>query len=333
MRIGNISSGTITRIDTGSPKFSLEKGTTFSGKVVSIQDGKADILLLNGRSITARISQDIQLPLDVILDFEVTWAENSTIFIKPSESAIPLEHQGLPSLLSALGIKPDEESISFVENGKFQFGKNINMLMEMLKDGDSKDLYLYMKNSMLKPDELAAYMKDCNVKGQTEFLKWMENLFNNIKGNSPENKMYLSIAGNMLKGIMLQATNNLPITFIPIPLFFNSIPYPGEIWIEQDSGGEGKSGESLIIRIFADTPSGRIEASIGYDGSYLNIGIYCPHEISSLFTSHLNELKESISALSIGIKSINVSDLKESTSFTGLAKKYVKPLKPVNIKV
>lgn len=312
-----------------------QKGQMFMGRVLSITDGIVDIKTAGGSIIKAYAENGVELPSNANVNFEVVDSSKDKLVIRPLLGGLggaAGERDMLIGMLSGFGIDPTPENISFLKDGGFMLGKNVEKLMALLSQEGKQGEVNVIKDIFVKPGELLNYLKD--FEGGDKFLKMVETLISSIGRDDANSKSYGSISANILKGLSIQINNDLPLFLIPVPMYFEDQPLHGEIWIEKDGTVE-KEGKSIIyIHLLTDTQSfGRIEADIRSDGYDMGLDIYCRKDVLPLFEKYTGDLKKNIRELGLNVMDINLSELKKNRNFLDFAYKYVKPFTPVDIRV
>jgi hypothetical protein len=336
MKIQPGSGNIINSINTGQGREAgrLEVGHAFWGRVVSIQDGSAQILTNMG-SIKAQIAgENVSLPLNTSMVFKIVDSTKDTIVIKTMQQDVQInmsKEQLFMGLLDSLGIEPSPANVDFLKNGGFSFGKNIEKLITTLLMDNNENDAANLKNIMIRPSELGQYIK--GFESGDRFLSIIDMMLKAAAGDRTNPKLYEGLAANVLKGLSIQINHDFPLFFIPVPMYFENEPHHGEIWLEK--GSKGNDSEDIVyIHILMDTPHfGRIEGDIRNLNSEIILDIYCIKDTMPVFEKYLDDLKSRIVNLGYNVMGLNLHELTKPRNFTDFAKNYVKPFIPLDIKV
>lgn len=311
----------------------FQKGQAFSGRIVSINGNVVEINT-GGVNIKAYSKGNIGLPMNIQMNFEVVESSRDMLVIRPLETgaAVPVSKDAIiAGLLDSMGVEPSPSSVSFLKDGEFILGRNIEKLLASLDMEGREDAVQNIKDILIKPGELSEYIKNFEDNGR--LLKMLDALFKYGRSDNMNSKSYTGILGDMVKGLTIQINHDFPLFFIPVPMYADNQPMHGELWIEKD-GKAGTDRESpLLIHLLVDTPSlGRVEADILSMGKDLSLVLYCRKDIVPLFEKYSPVIKERISGLGLIIRECNVSELKKPRSFIDFAQLYAKPFTPLDVR-
>lgn len=313
----------------------LLKGQVFSGRVVSSEGDIYNIRTSTGGNLKAYGSGKLELPVNTQLVFEVLDSSRDMIVIRPvqgNQAGYVSGTEMLVGLLESLGIEPLPENISFLKDGGYAFGRNIEKLMKVISQEKGQDEAAGLKSIMIKPGALADYIK--SFEGEEKFLNLLEALVRSAGGDGTSSRLSGNLSAGLLKGLTIQINHDYPLFLIPVPLYFEDKPCHGEIWIEDEGAGNHEAESLFSIHILIDTPSfGRIEGDIKSSGMAMNLDIYCGKEVIPLFQRYAGDLEDRISELGLKLTGFGVFELKRSRGFMDFVQKYVRPFTPIDVRV
>jgi hypothetical protein len=342
-------------------EYSLKEGMSILGKIVSLDKGDAELMLLNGETIKATIAKDVDLPISTPIQFEVVEAKEDSIILRPKliDPAItdaegnnePISKERVThGIVSALNINDTPQNIKLLNNLKpCSIAENIYKMLNVLSSDEHTDSNISdIKDSFfISKDKLEEYIKEFNnaqvdnevgmtkelgIKGKQ--LKYgmeklvgdIDKLLSNIKKSNIPKEEYAHISTELLKELSIQRSHPFPLFFIPIPLFFNNHFYPSEICIEKDGENEDGEGNTFIYLFINTNHLENIEVDIASTPHGLDINLYCKKRFIDLFKDNMDELKLKLNTTpSINLNSFNVLELKKERTVQDLFKKYIKP--------
>lgn len=309
---------------------SFQKGMTFAARVLSFSKGIMNIKLPQGMVIRAFAEEGINLPADTNVTFEVLENKDGILILKPvfyeteAQSPIGTKEEIIIGFLNDIGLKPTPENIKFINEQGFIFSENME---KAAASGSTGDIQKYI---MLNPNELSKYITEFEESDGEEFLKRLKLLVSEGGKSGKPSKAFSENVSKLLKGLIIQANRHYPVCWIPIPLYFNGQACYGEIMITAE---EDEKKKQAYAYIFADTPSGRIEAEVKNYQKYIDINIYCKDELIPYVNKHTDELRSSISGAGFILKAVSVQELKRKRNFMDIVQGYVKPFKPIDVRV
>lgn len=144
----------------------LAKGSTFEGNVSDIKGDKVTLSLENGKTVTARLAENVQITKGESMFFEVKSNDGVTVNIRPVSAGL-MNNPIIAAALDSAGLAVNEKNASLVD-----------VLMKEQLPIDSKSLGTMLRASVMHPDtsvENLATMQKAGIPLTDEMVQQFDN--------------------------------------------------------------------------------------------------------------------------------------------------------------